>query len=114
MNIDRKLKQTAVYWGTPTPSGYGGCTYASAVEISVRWEDKQELFTNDRGEQELSRAIIYTNQDMDIGGYLYLGEESELDSSHDQPEIVEGVYRIKAYASIPNVRATEYLRKIWL
>lgn len=114
MNIDRKLKQVVVYWGSPVPSGYGGFTYTSPIEISVRWEDKQELFTNDSGEQELSRAVVYANQDMDIGGYLYLGEESELDSSHDQPETIERAYRIKAYASIPNVSATDYLRKIWL
>lgn len=115
MNFSSKCKQTAVYWGTPTASGRGGYTYADPEERTVRWEDKQELFTNAQGQQELSRAVIYDGaNDYDVGGYLYLGEEDDLDSSHDDPETISGAYRIKAVAKTPNVGATEFLRKIWL
>jgi len=114
MNIVKKCNQIAVYWGSPTPSGRGGFTYASAIEIICRWEKKQQLFINDQGEQELSQAIVYVNQDVDVGGYLYLGEESELDSAHDDPEVISGAYRIKAYAKTTSLSATEYVRKVWL
>lgn len=114
MKIIQKLNQIAVYWGTPVADGYGGYTYASPVEIAVRWEGNQELFINDQGQQELSMAVVYSNQDMDINSYLYLGEESELDSSHDDPEIIDGAYRIKMYAKSVNVSGTQYLRKVWL
>lgn len=114
MDITGKLNQTAVYWGTPTASGRGGYIFASPIEISVRWEETQELFINDKGEQKLSRAKVYGNQDFDIGGYLYKGEETDLDSNHDDPEIISGAYRIEGYNKAVNVKSTQYLRKVWL
>lgn len=113
MNISRKLNQIAVYWGSPAASGYGGYAYDSPVDIDVRWEEKQELFVNDQGQQELSHSIIYTKHDLDVGGYVYLGEEADLDSSHGNPEIIEAAYRIEAVAKSGNVKGTQYLRKVW-
>lgn len=114
MDISSKLNQTAVYWGTPVATGYGGYSYASPVEISVRWEDRQELFINIRGQEELSRAIVYAEQDVSIGGYMYLGEESDLDSSHDDPEVIDGAFRIEAFYNVPGVDGSQSLRKILL
>lgn len=115
MDFLSKCNQTAVYWGSPTPSGRGGNTYDDAEERTVRWEDKQELFINAQGKQELSRAVIYDGEnDYDVGGYLYLGAESGLDSNHENPEIIDGAYKIKAVSKTSSIDSTEFLRKIWL
>jgi len=112
--ITRMLKQTLVYWGTPVPDGYGGYTFAEAIEVSCRWEDKQELFIDPTGKEVLSQAVVYVGQDVDIGGYLYLGEESDLEYVHTDPKIIEGARQIKQFAKLPNLRVTEYLRTVWL
>ena len=109
-----KCNQTGVYWAFSSAGGYGGHTYVAADEISLRWQDKQQLFIDQNGEQKLSSAIVWLNQDVTIGGYLYLGAESTLDSSHDNPEIISGAKRIEAFSKIPNVAGTEYTRKVWL
>lgn len=112
--ITRMRKQTLCYWGSPVPDGYGGSTFAGAVELSCRWEDKQELFVNPQGKEVLSQAVVYVSQDVDIGGYLYLGEESDLDSDHTNPQIISGAREIRQFGKLPNLRATEYLRTAWL
>ena len=112
--ITRMRKQTLVYWGSPVPDGYGGATFAAAVELSCRWEDKQELFVAPNGKEVLSQSVVYVGVDVDIGGYLYLGLESDLDSNHTNPEIISGAREIRQFSKLPTLRATEYLRTAWL
>ena len=114
MDIVGKLNQTAVAWTTATPDGYGGYTFSSVDEIDCRWNEKQELFINAQGQEELSRAIVYVNQDMEVGEYLYLGSEDDLDSDHDDPQVIEDAYIIKAFQKIPSIDGTEFLRRCWL
>lgn len=108
-----KLLQTAVYWGNPLPDGYGGFTFDSPEEISVRWEDRQELFAKTADQQMLSTAVVYTAQDVDVNGYLFLGTLNDLDSS-GLPQEQDGAYMVQAFAKIPNLNNTFYLRKVWL
>lgn len=112
--ITKNLLQTVVFWGTPSADGYGGFTYADPVELNARWEDRQELFINAQGREELSRAIVYVDADVEAGGYLYLGELDDFDSSAPVPTENASAYMIKAFQKIPNLRATDYQRKVWL
>jgi len=111
MNIHRMLKQTAVYWGSPVPDGYGGFTFADPVEIACRWEDRQELFLREPGKEELSQAIVYTNIDLDTNGMLYLGTLADLDSDPENPFEVEGAMEIRRTQSSPDIKARQFLRK---
>jgi len=61
-----------VYWGNPQPSGVG-YAYDEAVEIVGRWEERQEIFIDANGREQLSNAVVYLAQDVDVNGYLYLG-----------------------------------------
>lgn len=112
--ITRMCHQTAVYWGSPVPDGYGQCTFAAAIEIDCRWEDKQELFIDSNSKEVLSQAVVYVDRDVDLNGYLYLGKESDLDSNHTNPQIIDGAREIRQFAKLPNLRVTEYLRQVWL
>lgn len=114
MKIAQKLIQTAVYWSSPSASGYGGYTYSTPSEIDCRWEKKQILYIDINGQEKLSNAIVYVNQDLDVNGYLYLGEEADLDSSHDNPQIIDNVFRIEAFKKVPNIQGSQYLRKAYL
>ena len=116
MNITRKLNQTAIYWSSPVPDGYGGYTYGTPVDIAVRWEDKQELFIDLQAKERISNAIIYKETALDLNGYLYLGTIASLDSGTDltNPEILLGAFPILKVDVTVNIKATDTLVKIWL
>lgn len=116
MNISRKLNQTAVYWGNPVNSGRGGRTFDEPVEISVRWEQKQELFIDGIINQRISsRVVVYLMQDVVVGGFLYLGVLNDISSAEEaDPMTISNAFAIRNFESTPNLKATAYLRKVWL
>ena len=113
--ITDNLKQTIVYWGLPNPTGYGGFTFASPVEVLGRWEQKSQLFINNAGQESRSIAIVYVDQDVVEGGWLFLGEISDIDSGLvDTPENVPEARQIRGFRKTPNLDATLFERKVWL
>lgn len=104
------FKHTATYWQvTAENDGYGGKTFASPVTVNVQWQDVQEKFVDNAGEEKVSRAKIFVRQDMSPGDYIYLGtstESSPLDQS--------GAYEIKAFSKISNLKNTDAERKLML
>lgn len=111
MNINRMLRQDAVYWSAPTPDGYGGYTFADAIAIKCRWEDRQELFSREPGKEELSRAIVYTNRDLQMNGMLLLGALADLDSDGVNPYEIDGAMEIRQVQKSPDIKARQFLRK---
>jgi len=114
----KNLKQTVVYWGNPETTGVG-YSYDNAIEINGRWEDRQEIFIDADGRKQLSQAVVYVDQDVDVNGYLYLGELEDLGDSSSamdwsDPQIVSGSYMIRAFKKTPNLKATDWMRKVWL
>lgn len=114
--ISGAMKQTAVYWASPVASGFGGYTFDDPVEIDVRWEVRQELFIDARGNEVRSSAVVYTGQDVDLGGYMFLGGLDDLDSTVIDPEDVSTgrVYEIRGFSKSPTIDGTQYVRKVWL
>jgi len=116
--INRFCTQTAVYWGTPADDGTGGKTFADPVEIQVRWEIVKTLLdtkTDRDSDQTVSEALVYTKQDVDELGWLYLGLLDDLDSSGEpDPTNVSGSYEIKQFDKIKDSRGTKYVRKAYL
>ena len=111
---NRNLKQMALYWDTPTPSGWGGDTWDDPVEINCRWEQKHEIFINAEGDEVRSQAVVYLDQDVDLGGYLMLGDLDDISSSTESPDDVDSAFEIRAFAKIPNIKGTKFVRKAWL
>lgn len=109
--FSRQLREDLTFWGSPTPNGFGGFTFAAPVGCKGRWEDKQELFIDPAGEQLMSSAVAYPAIDVEIGGYLFLGTSAGAD-----PTVVGGARRIQQYAKSPSMRARadEFERKAWL
>jgi hypothetical protein len=112
MKIKKFLKQKAVYWGAPTPNGFGGYDYADPIEIPVRWTDKQELFIDYKGESVLSRARLMIDQDVEVKGMFALTTLLELSSSQAPSD--NAAYEIRAFQKMPDVRAKTYVRQVWL
>lgn len=107
--------QTAVYWGSPVNTGMGSRTYADPVELDVRWEQRNEMFIDATGQEKTSSAVVFLGQDVELGGRLYLGDLDDLSSAQEgDPQQVVNARAIRGYAKIPNLKADEYLRKVWL
>lgn len=106
--------QTAVYWGGSTNTGYGAFTYLDPVEIPVRWEEITEVITNPQnGVEYVSIAKIIVNQDVQKDGYLFLGTLDDIDSGlQDNPEVVDGAYRIVRFDKIPMIKKTDEFVRI--
>jgi len=126
-SILRNLNQTAVYWSSPKENGYGGVDYADPIQISCRWEDKQQIIGTITGNQiigfqNMSRAIVYVDRDLDVDGWLMLGTLDDLtDSSGDSsgeyydPHQIAGAYIIKRFEKMPSLQsATNVLRIAYL
>ena len=107
--------QTAVYWGTPTPDGQGGYTFADPIEIDCRWEGRQELIRDDVGRERQSSARVFVDRDLDQNGYLYKGTLDDLGSEEEaDPGQVDDAFQIMMKGEIPDIKGTRPLRTIWL
>ena len=112
--ITRMRKQKAVLWATPTPDGSGDWTFATAVEIDCRWEDKQQMVTDAQGKQVLCKAKVYVDRDIAAGSFLWLGTLVSLPSDHTNPRLISGASQVLSFGKLPNLKATEYLRTCYL
>jgi hypothetical protein len=117
--IKRITIQTAVYWASPVADGFGKNVFDDPVEINVRWVDKKELKTEGRAGQpaveEISNAEVLINEELDMGGYLMLGELTDLPSDDSNPIEIEGAYKIDKVTKIPLLRSTtEFVYKAYV
>ena len=113
--LTKNQKQTVVYWGNPVSDGSGGHSYDDPVEINARWQHKQELYIDSTGQEVKSAAIVYAGQDIDMDGYLFLGDLADLSSAEEgDPQTVDDAYRVGAFSKTPNLKATAFERKVWL
>jgi len=114
--IKKVCVQTAVYWGSPVPDGYGGYTFATAKEIMVRWDDKSELIKNRLGNEIMSNAELLVQEDLDEEGYLYLGTLALLSTAEKaNPLLVPKAYQIQRIEKSPLIKSTTvFVRKVYL
>lgn len=104
--INRNLRQTVTYWRPTGNDRFGGKTFAAPTTQLGRWEERTDLFIDRTGKETRSMARIYLTDDVELGGYLYLGT-----SSSTAPENVDGAYEIRDFRKTPNLRATLFERR---
>jgi hypothetical protein len=102
-------KQTITYWANPVSDGYGGSTFDAPTTILGKWEDSAETFIDEKGHEQRSNAVAFISQDVDMGGYFYLGTSTE-----SNPTDQAGAYEIRFIRKIPTYRGTAYERKVWV
>ena len=111
--ISQIRKQKAVYWRRAGGyDNYGQPAYDSPVEIGCRWEDVSEEYFDSEGEKAVSDSHVYVDRDMEVGDVLLLGElESGI---ADSPFDNDDVATVKKFEKTPDLRATEFLREVYL
>lgn len=109
LNRTRRMLQTATYWGPATDDGLGNLTFPAPSTLSVRWEQKQELFRDAEAREVMSNAVVYAPSPLAIRGYLAEGDQTGFGDPRDA-----GGREIRQQYTVPNLRATEQLSKVWL
>jgi hypothetical protein len=113
--LSRNRRQTAVYWANPVNPGDGSQTFDTPVEVDVRWEERQELFTDAEGVERVSNAVVFVGSDMVVDEYLFLGELTDLASSEEaDPNSVANTQKIRGFRKIPDIRNKYFERKVFL
>ena len=107
--LTRNLRQTITYWAPSTPDGYGGYSYGSPQWLIGRWEDRIEDFIDQNGRELTSRAVVYLDRDVEMGGYLFLGK-----SSATNPQTLSDAREIRDFRKIPSLRNRINERKVRL
>jgi hypothetical protein len=111
-----------VYWGNPQRNGTGGLTFDSPVEISCRWDEKQELKIGYDHNKFSSQAVVLVNQDLDRRGFLCNSSLSDLQTEAtangwdiDNPLEIPTAFIIQQFEKIPMVRSNnDFVRTAYL
>lgn len=101
--FDSLLNQSITYWPPGTTDVYGKTTFSSPISIKGRWEDKSELFIDFSGQEIRSRSVVHVDRDLQLGGYLFLGDSQAAD-----PTTLQNAYEIRAINKIPSVSGDEF------
>jgi hypothetical protein len=109
--ITKMRKQDAVYWAPGAYDGYGQPTLGTATAIKCRWEDVSEQFLDATGQDQLSNARVYVDRTIELGGMLWLGV---IGSAPDDPKLDDDAWEVRKYESVPNFKATEFLKSVLL
>lgn len=112
--IVRMRRQYAVFWPRLVEASPDGKPqYGAPYEIRCRWEDKRQSFITAAGTEEVSNAVVYVDRPMVVGDRLWLGRLGEV-TLPASPEKIEGCYEVRQFESVPNLKATEFLRYVML
>lgn len=101
--------QTATRWTPSTSystSGFGGPQTWTRSLITVRWEDRVELYTDRQGSEHRSNATVYSGVDLKEGDFLYLGTSTQSD-----PLQASHVYEVRDFRKIPDLHNKFYERR---
>lgn len=109
MDPTRTFRDVVTYWAGPVSDGYGHKTFLYPIQLLARWEDKNEEFTTPTGEKVVSRSVVWVPQDVDVGGWLFLGTDITVD-----PAEVLGAAQIRAFLKVPDIRRSTFERRAML
>lgn len=110
MAIARALNQTLTYWEpTGVSDTFGKPIWKNPVQLPCRWEDKQQEIVSKTGEEVISKSRIFLLSQMNINGYVFLGESSERD-----PTKVDGAWEVQQVGTTPDLRNLKQLTTVYL
>jgi hypothetical protein len=97
---DTGLKQTVTYWPPAATDRFGAETYSAPILLRGRWEERNEEAATLGGDTIVSRAIVFVDRDLLVGGFLAEGDQLAV----QDPTILPSAYEIRAWRSIPDLR----------
>lgn len=107
-----KLNQIATYWAPGKRDPFGGVSWGKPQIIKVRWQEHQKLIRNKAGLEVVSDAVVYTTEDIDLSGRLYLGKSTATNPTDS--EQVRGAREPQAKSSMVGLNGEIVGWKVWL
>lgn len=111
--VERVLRQTAVYWGVKRFDANGRPMYNQPIQIKCRWEDTNEQFVDAQGHDQVTKSIVMVDRKLVVQGVLWLGKLQDL-QSESEPFKNVGAFDIKKFDNIPDRRAKKFFREAYL
>lgn len=125
--LSTSRRQNAIYWPPATPDDFGRPAVGALVELiqipgganqRVRWVHRTEEIRDAVGTKVDSVAMVSVPQlangdEIALGGWLWLGDRVDL-TSETVPSDNVGAYQIMKVEKIPTLRATQFLRRVYL
>lgn len=125
--ISKSRKQNAIYWPPGTVDDFGMPSVGALVELvlisgtgnfRVRWEGRAEEFLDPNGTTQISNAVVYVpalpgGGEVEVGGFLWLGDRADLTDEAD-PKANPGAWEVRRVDKLPNLKASEWLRTVYL
>lgn len=99
--IERVCVQDAVYWEFDGVDEYSSSKFKNPVEVSIRWDEKTEIVSDNDGREYISRAQVLTPNDLLEQSYLRLGTIADLPNGVDRPQDISGAFEIKKMDRYP-------------
>lgn len=110
VNLGRMMNQVCTYWvrqdGT---NSEGKPTFSAPVQRDVRWEDVITQIQDKNGNDRNSKSTVYSTEDWDYQGFLYLGVSAAAD-----PTTVYEAYEILQVSRVPDLRNIQTLYTAYL
>lgn len=111
--LDKIRKQICIYWEPDYVDKFGQIVYKAPVDISCRWEYKNEMFINSLGEEQISSAVVYVGVDIVTKSKMKLGTITTSGFNTDW-KANSGVLEVGAFNKIPDIKNKKYLRMAYL
>jgi len=110
--------QDAVYWGSPANDGRGKKTFATPIDIKVRWDEEGQVVKDKNGKEVLVEVECLVLQDLDYEGQMILSTVAELEATYSDissPYDIPLTYEIMSRSKIPMVFKTDdFVRTVYL
>lgn len=104
------LNQKCTHWAITGVDGYNEPTFAEAVQLDCRWEDRVEKLQSYLGEEFISRSRIFLSVDIADGDYLALGDHT----GTPDPRVIRAAFSVKAWRKTPSLDGTFFERKAYI
>lgn len=103
MAYSRNMTQVATYYPPAGQNGFGDVLFGAGQSVMTRWQDRAELFRDERGREVMSSAVVYVDQRCEIGGKI--GKSSAT---------VTEAREIRQVGITPSLKGRTELVKLWL
>lgn len=110
-NRKKDMHQVLTYWAPTSQVEFGVTKLAPPVLLACRWQGRAVQFTGNDGVLRVSRAIVYVESPVAVGGIIALGDWV---ASTDKPREIAEAQEVAQTGSSPSLKADEVLHKVWV
>ena len=102
--------EALTYWGPGSLGSDNEISYATPIVIRGRWVEQRVEIQGANGEQLVSKTNVIVDRDLEETGYLARGSHL----AETSPTAFDAAYEIQGFASTPDLRFLEQVRRAYL